>query len=190
MAKPRDAPRLSVIAKKKSEPADRIRQLMESLQAGGGKNSEPKAHAFSARQSTSTEDSTPRVAGHAVESPPASVTDDSRQEETEQRKQGINRAHFLSNDGLHAIDDEPEEEKVCFFSACCLLRAVLLCGRGHTYHTKNFKRRLRQLLFFFRCAFFRNPEPSARPFDVVHPVAIGSALVVLRVGSIPERADT
>ena len=135
MAKPRDAPRLSVIAKKKSEPAERIRQLMESLQAGGGKNSEPKAHAFSARQSTSTEDSTPRVAGHAVESPPASVTDDSRQEETEQRKQGINRAHFLSNDGLHAIDDEPEEEKVCSL-ACCLLRAVCFMGVAIIPHEK------------------------------------------------------
>ena len=161
MAKPRDAPRLSVIAKKKSEPAERIRQLMESLQAGGGKNSEPKAHAFSARQSTSTEDSTPRVAGHAVESPPASVTDDSRQEETEQRKQGINRAHFLSNDGLHAIDDEPEEEKVCFFS--CLLFVVrgLLYGRGHNTTRKNFKRRcLRQLLFFVSSGlhFFATPN--------------------------------
>eukprot|EP00752_Nemacystus_decipiens_P008471 g7569.t1 len=106
------------MAKKKSEPAERIRQLMESIQGGGGKN-EPKAHAFAGRHaSTSTENSTPRVVGgaQAVESPAASVpTHDSgpQEEETERRKQqGINRSHFLSNDGLHAIDDEPDEEQV------------------------------------------------------------------------------
>lgn len=173
MAKPREAPRLlSAMAKKKSEPAERIRQLMESLQGGGGKNNAPKTVA--GRQQSSTPS---KVDDQAVESP-ASVTEDSRQE-TERPKEGINRAHYLSNDGLLAIDDEPDEEKVCrclrvgwfwVLSRSSIVFCVLFF-RGHVVHTKFFKTGLYNNQLLFLCASRNDSSPDR--FDVVHPVATG-----------------
>ena len=91
---------LNTMAKKKSEPAERIRQLMESLQGGGGKNNNEAKHkqasAFTGQQSTSTVDSTPRM-----ESSPVSPRQ--QEEETERETQAINHVQYLSNDGMHAI---------------------------------------------------------------------------------------
>lgn len=135
-SKPREAPRLlNTTAKKKPEPAERIRQLMESIQGGGGGGETgQKTHTFADRQSTQSSDSTTsRVVGQAAESPTTSVTDDSRRREPERRLRGINQAHFLSNDGMRVIDDEPEEEEK--------VRALLMCvPLGYLYKSEVVRR--------------------------------------------------
>lgn len=111
VTKPREAPRfLNTMAKKKSEPAERIRQLMESLQGGGGKK-EQKTYTFTERQSTSTPAESPSPSSTMM-----AAADESRleREASERRRRELSRAH-MSNDGMQVIDDEPEgeEEEVC-----------------------------------------------------------------------------
>lgn len=105
---PRQAPRLlNTVPKKKSEPGERIRQLMESLQGGGGGKKELKTRPFAERQ---------RTTAAAVESSRTmAVAEDpqpERETPPEPTEQAIDQAHFLSSDGMHAIDDDPDEEKV------------------------------------------------------------------------------
>jgi len=108
------------MAKKKSEPAERIRHLMESLQGGGGggnarKNQrEPAAGQPGDTPNVAKITDASGVAGGLVagaKADGAAASSAPQHSETaERRKRGMNRPQ-LSNDGMHAIDDEGDDEQ-------------------------------------------------------------------------------
>ncbi len=137
-SQPREAPRfLNIMAKKKSEPAQRIRQLMESLQGGGAgasntRKRQPEPAAAGQPQGTPIVATITDAGGAAGGLAGGAKVDGAAaaaaaSEVAERRKRGMNRPQ-LSNDGMHAIDDEGDDEQEevrgCWLGFCSTAAAA------------------------------------------------------------------